>query len=130
MIVSDVVIKNMPSPGMLVTIVKTDAVVDISAVVMIICALGVVIMKNVTILVMVAQYVKAAKSIIISVADITDILTSSRYDGWCILRYFNSFLGNIIDIIEDTQQVIKIIAVLKMMSAVTTNMTSLLVSLL
>ncbi|CAG8635184.1 2021_t:CDS:1, partial [Acaulospora colombiana] len=59
-----------------------------------------------------------------------DILTSSRYDEWCILRYFNSSLSNIIDIIEDTQQVIEIITVLKMMSAVTANMTSLLVSLL
>ncbi|CAG8768431.1 2886_t:CDS:1, partial [Acaulospora colombiana] len=53
MIVSDVVVKNMPSLGMLVTVVKTDAVVDISAVVVIICALGVVVMKNVIILVIV-----------------------------------------------------------------------------
>ncbi|CAG8781693.1 4895_t:CDS:2, partial [Acaulospora colombiana] len=89
-IVSDVVVKNMPSPGMLVTVVKTDAVVDMSAVVVIICALGVVVVKNVTILVIVGtdstitliynislQYVKVAKSIIMSVADI--VMTATNW---------------------------------------------------
>ncbi|CAG8588821.1 16548_t:CDS:2 [Acaulospora colombiana] len=73
MIVSDVVVKNMPSSGILVTVVKTDAVVDISAVVVIICVLDVVVMKNVMIL---QQYVKAAKSIIISVTDIAMTATN------------------------------------------------------